>query len=111
MKRVLHRDDARSSPVRWGGFALIIGVLQLFAAFSLASGGGFGRWIGILAAGLSCSLTEDPGAPVVAAVAAVVATIIAPVVSVLDDGGGPDDGGGAGDRPTDHAAPTPSCSA
>ena len=37
----------------WGWVSLLIGVLQLFAAFSLFSGGGFGRWVGIIAAGLS----------------------------------------------------------
>src|SRR4051794_15572721 len=37
----------------WGWISLIIGVLQLFAAFSLFSGGGFGRWVGIIASGLS----------------------------------------------------------
>jgi hypothetical protein len=42
-----------SSLNTWGWVALLIGVLQLFAAFSLYSGGGFGRWIGVLAAALS----------------------------------------------------------
>jgi len=37
----------------WGWAILIIGVLQLFAAFSIWSGGGYGRWIGVLTAGLN----------------------------------------------------------
>ena len=37
----------------WGWVTLIIGVFQLFAAASLYTGGGFGRWIGIFAASLS----------------------------------------------------------
>lgn len=36
----------------WGWITLVLGVIQLLAGFSLFSGGGFGRWIGILAAGL-----------------------------------------------------------
>ena len=39
-----------SSLHTWGWITLIIGVIQLFAAFSLFSGGGFGRVIGIIAA-------------------------------------------------------------
>lgn len=37
----------------WGWVTLVIGVLQLFAAASLFAGGGFGRVIGMIAAGLS----------------------------------------------------------
>jgi hypothetical protein len=37
----------------WGWVTLIIGVIQGIAAFSLWSGGGFGRWIGIFAAAAS----------------------------------------------------------
>jgi hypothetical protein len=37
----------------WGWITLIIGVFQLFAAFSLWSGGLYGRIVGIAAAGLS----------------------------------------------------------
>jgi len=37
----------------WGWVAIIIGVGQLFAAASLFSGGGFGRWVGILFSALS----------------------------------------------------------
>ena len=32
----------------WGWIILIIGVVQLFAAFSIWSGDQFGRWIGII---------------------------------------------------------------
>ena len=32
---------------------LILGVLELIAGFSLFSGGGFGRWVGLFAASLS----------------------------------------------------------
>ena len=41
-----------SSLHTWGWVTLIIGVVELIAAFSLFSGGGFGRWIGIFAAAL-----------------------------------------------------------
>jgi hypothetical protein len=34
----------------WGWVTLILGVLQGFAAFSLAQGGGFGRWFGLFMA-------------------------------------------------------------
>ncbi len=37
----------------WGWVTLIIGLIQGIAAFSLWSGGGFGRWIGIFAAASS----------------------------------------------------------
>jgi hypothetical protein len=37
----------------WGWVTLIIGALELTAATSLFAGGGFGRWMGIFAAGLS----------------------------------------------------------
>ena len=49
----------------WGWIALLIGVLQLFAAFSLFSGGGFGRWIGVVAAALSAiaALLSIPAYP------------------------------------------------
>ena len=36
----------------WGWVALILGVLEILAAMSLFSGGGFGRWFGIFAASL-----------------------------------------------------------
>jgi hypothetical protein len=37
----------------WGWIVLVLGVLQLFAAFSIWQGGSYGRWFGIFAAGLS----------------------------------------------------------
>jgi hypothetical protein len=37
----------------WGWITLFIGLIQLVAAFSIWSGGGFGRWIGIIGASLS----------------------------------------------------------
>jgi hypothetical protein len=37
----------------WGWIVLVLGVLQVFAAFSIGRGGSYGRWFGILAAGLS----------------------------------------------------------
>jgi hypothetical protein len=37
----------------WGWILLIIGVLELVAAFSLFSGGEFGRWFGIFIASLN----------------------------------------------------------
>jgi hypothetical protein len=37
----------------WGWFLLIVGAVQLFAAFSIWSGGEFGRLIGIASAGVS----------------------------------------------------------
>lgn len=49
----------------WGWVTLLIGIFQLLAAASLFSGGGFGRWIGILAAALSAlaALMSIPAAP------------------------------------------------
>jgi hypothetical protein len=48
-----------------GWCILIIGVVQLFAAFSIWSGGGFGRWIGIISASFSAvgALLALPGYP------------------------------------------------
>jgi hypothetical protein len=42
-----------SSLNTWGWVHLIIGVLELVAAFSLFSGGEFGRWFGIVMASLN----------------------------------------------------------
>ncbi|HVC06119.1 MAG TPA: hypothetical protein VND98_00830 [Solirubrobacterales bacterium] len=42
-----------SSLHTWGWVTLIIGVLELVAAFSLFSGGEFGRWFGIFIASLN----------------------------------------------------------
>jgi hypothetical protein len=36
----------------WGWITLILGVFEIIAAFSLWAGGSFGRWFGIIAAGL-----------------------------------------------------------
>jgi hypothetical protein len=36
----------------WGWITLILGVLQLLAGFSLFGGGSYGRWFGIIMAGL-----------------------------------------------------------
>jgi hypothetical protein len=37
----------------WGWIALIIGIVELFAAFSLTSGKAFGRWFGIVVGSLN----------------------------------------------------------
>src|SRR6478735_1752139 len=37
----------------WGWVALILGVIEVIAAVSLVLGGGFGRWVGIVAATLA----------------------------------------------------------
>jgi len=37
----------------WGWVHLVVGVLELVAAFSLFSGGEFGRWLGIVVASLN----------------------------------------------------------
>ena len=49
-------NDARfifSSLNTWGWITAIIGAIQIFAAFSLFAGGGFGRLVGVVAASLS----------------------------------------------------------
>jgi hypothetical protein len=49
----------------WGWIILIVGVIQVFAAFSIWAGGQFGRWIGIIAASVSAigALLSIPGYP------------------------------------------------
>jgi hypothetical protein len=49
----------------WGWILLIVGLIQLVAAFSIWSGGEFGRWIGIVGASLSAvgALLSLPGYP------------------------------------------------
>jgi hypothetical protein len=49
----------------WGWILLIVGVLELVAAFSLFSGGEFGRWFGIFIASLNAigALLTIPGRP------------------------------------------------
>jgi len=49
----------------WGWILLILGVLELVAAFSLFSGGEFGRWFGIFVASLNAiaALLSIPGYP------------------------------------------------
>lgn len=37
----------------WGWVTIILGALEILAAFSIWSGGGFGRWFGIFVASLS----------------------------------------------------------
>ena len=54
-----------SSLHTWGWVTLIIGVLELVAAFSLFSGGEFGRWFGIFIASLNAigALLSIPAYP------------------------------------------------
>jgi hypothetical protein len=49
----------------WGWITLFIGVLQIFAAFSLFSGGGYGRVVGVVAGSLSAiaALLSIPASP------------------------------------------------
>ena len=48
-----------------GWAILLIGIIQIIAAFSIWAGGEFGRWIGVLAASLSAigALLSMPGFP------------------------------------------------
>ena len=48
-----------------GWCVLVIGVVQLFAAFSIWSGGQFGRWVGMIAASVNAvfALLSIPGYP------------------------------------------------
>ena len=49
----------------WGWVALVVGVLQVLAAFSLWSGGAYGRVVGMVVAGLSAiaALLSIPAYP------------------------------------------------
>ena len=49
----------------WGWITLLLGVLELFAGFSLFAGGGFGRCVGIIAASLTsiAALMSIPAYP------------------------------------------------
>jgi hypothetical protein len=39
----------------WGWIILVIGIAQFFAAFSIWTGGEYGRWIGVLSASLNAA--------------------------------------------------------
>jgi hypothetical protein len=54
-----------SSLHTWGWVSLVIGVLELIAAFSLFAGGEFGRWFGILVGSLNAiaALLSIPAYP------------------------------------------------
>ena len=49
----------------WGWIVLIIGILQVIAAFSIFAGNAYGRWIGIITASVSAigALLSIPGYP------------------------------------------------
>jgi hypothetical protein len=49
----------------WGWIVLVLGVLQVLAAFSIWQGGSYGRWFGIAVAGLSAigALMSIPAYP------------------------------------------------
>ena len=49
----------------WGWVTLLIGIIEVIAAFSLFAGGSFGRWIGILGAALAAiaALLSIPASP------------------------------------------------
>jgi hypothetical protein len=54
-----------SSLNTWGWVALIVGILQMVAAFSIWSGGRFGQWFGIAVAGVGAmgALLSIPAYP------------------------------------------------
>jgi hypothetical protein len=54
-----------SSLNTWGWITLILGALQIVAAFSIWAGGEFGRWFGIVVAGVSAigALLDIPAYP------------------------------------------------
>lgn len=60
-----HANYVFSSLHGWGWITLIIGVIELIASFSLFGGGGFGRWIGILAGSLAAlaAILSLPASP------------------------------------------------
>ncbi len=49
----------------WGWVTIVLGALEILAAFSIWSGGGFGRWFGIIVASLSAigALLSMPAYP------------------------------------------------
>ncbi len=49
----------------WGWVTLIVGIIELFAAFSLIRGAAFGRWLAIIAGSLAAitALLEIPSYP------------------------------------------------
>lgn len=49
----------------WGWVTLIVGIIELFAAFSLLRGAAFGRWLAIIAGSLAAisALLEIPSYP------------------------------------------------
>ncbi len=49
----------------WGWVTIVLGALQILAAFSIWSGGGYGRWFGIFVASLSAigALLSIPAYP------------------------------------------------
>ena len=66
--RRIAKEDERYiiSDLNTMGWAiLLIGIIQIIAAFSIWAGGEFGRWIGVLAASLSAigALLSMPGFP------------------------------------------------